>query len=472
MVRWTYIVILLLSLSSPAFGADESTPKLPQSTADLLWLVLAGVLVFFMQAGFAMLESGLTRSKNAVNVISKNLIDFAFGALIFWAFGYAIMYGTKGTSFVGWDPAYVFMSGSSSGADAATSAGWFFQMVFAATAATIVSGAVAERTKLFAYVAISILLTGLLYPITGHWIWGEGGWLNSAGMRDFAGSTVVHSVGAWAALAGATVVGARLGKYNDDGTPNAIPGHNLPMAALGTFILWFGWYGFNAGSTLALVDGVPHVVATTTLAAAAGAVAGLTTSWMLHPKKPNLATALNGALGGLVGITAGCASVSTSSAVIIGAIAGLVVYGGVELIDRIMKVDDPVGAVSVHGLAGAWGTLAIGIFGERAIDVRYWDEATAIQDGLLFGGGVTQLGIQAMGVFSVLAFTGGVSFALIFLLHKTVGLRVTPEEEMMGLDITEHGHPAYCADDSYPDEPSESPQIALPNLSPAKATAD
>ena len=471
MLRWTYIVVLLISFlsSSLAIAAEQEAPTLPQGTADLLWLVLAGILVFFMQAGFAMLESGLTRSKNAVNVISKNLIDFAFGALVFWAVGYALMYGTKGSSFVGWDSAYLFMSGSNDGADAPTSAAWFFQMVFAATAATIVSGAVAERTKLFAYVAVSILLTGVLYPITGHWIWGEGGWLNTAGMRDFAGSTVVHSVGAWAALAGAAVVGPRIGKFNEDGSANTIPGHNLPMAALGTFILWFGWYGFNAGSTLALVNGIPHVVTTTTLAAAAGAVAGLVTSWVLHPKKPDLATALNGALGGLVGITAGCASVSGSSAVIVGAIAGLVVYAGVELIERVLKVDDPVGAISVHGLAGAWGTLAIGIFGERAIDIRYWDESTAISDGVLFGGGFAQLGIQATGVFAVLAFTGGVSFALMMVLHKTIGLRVAPEVEATGLDLTEHGHPAYCAADSYDDDLTQAPQVTMPNLPPAKA---
>ena len=467
MLRATLVLILLVGLSSTAIAADAEPAKLPQSMADLLWLVLAGVLVFFMQAGFAMLESGLTRSKNAVNVISKNLIDFACGALVFWAVGYALMYGTKGTGFIGWDPDFVFMSATNDGSDPSGSAGWFFQMVFAATAATIVSGAVAERTKLVAYVAVSIVLTGILYPITGHWIWGEGGWLNSAGMRDFAGSTVVHSVGAWAALAGAAVIGPRIGKFNADGSANAIPGHNLPMAALGTFILWFGWYGFNAGSTLAMVDGIPHVVVTTTLAAAAGAVAALFTSWILHPKKPNLATALNGALGGLVGITAGCASVSSTSSVIIGAVAGLVVYGGVELIERILKVDDPVGAISVHGLAGAWGTLAIGLFGERAIDIRYWDEATAIKDGLLYGGGVEQLGIQAMGVGAVLAFTGGVSFLLMFILNKVVGLRVDAATEHTGLDIVEHGHPAYSAADSY-DEDGNGSSVAVPDLSPAQ----
>ncbi|MEO1334577.1 MAG: ammonium transporter [Myxococcota bacterium] len=460
--------LLIAAAPSVALAGDEAPAALPQSMADLLWLVLAGVLVFFMQAGFAMLESGLTRSKNAVNVISKNLIDFSFGAIVFWAIGYSFMYGTKGSAFIGWDPAYVFMSGSDGGTDASTSAGWFFQMVFAATAATIVSGAVAERTKLFTYVVMSILLTGLLYPITGHWIWGEGGWLNSAGMRDFAGSTVVHSVGAWAALASAYIVGPRIGKYGQDGSVNTIPGHNLPMAALGTFILWFGWYGFNAGSTLAMIDGIPHVVVTTTLGAAGGAVVSLIMSWSLHPKKPNLGTALNGALGGLVGITAGCASVSASSALIIGGVAGLVVVAGVELIDRVLKIDDPVGAVSVHGLAGAWGTIAIGLFGQRAVDIRYWDEATAISDGLFFGGGAAQLGVQVMGVVSVMAFTLVTSFVLMFILHKTVGLRVSREMEISGLDITEHGHPAYCAGDEYPAESEKVTPPAVAELSPSK----
>lgn len=470
MIRTMYS-LALLCCPGLAWGAEEVPPTLSQGMGDLLWLVVAGILVFFMQAGFAMLESGLTRAKNAVNVISKNLIDLAFGALVFWAFGYALMYGTDGNGFVGWDSGLLFMAVSDHADDPSSSAGWFFQMVFAATAATIVSGAVAERTKLVAYVVISIALTGVLYPITGHWIWGEGGWLGAAGMRDFAGSTVVHSVGAWAGLAGAFVVGPRLGKFNEDGTSNGIPGHNLPMAALGTFILWFGWYGFNAGSTLAMVDGIPHVVVTTTLAAAAGAVAGLVTSWILHPKKPNLGMALNGSLGGLVGITAGCASVSATSAVVIGAVAGLVVYGGTTFVEKMLKIDDPVGAISVHGIAGAWGTLAIGLFGERAIDMRYWDEGTAISDGLFFGGGVEQLGVQALGVAAVFVFTLGLSLTCMLALHRLVGMRVSAEVEHQGLDLSEHGHPAYTAGDKWEDEPRAASVPAVPALSPAGAAS-
>ncbi len=253
-----FLALFLAVFWGQAAFAGDSVPALPQSTGDILWLILAGVLVFLMQAGFAMLEAGLTRAKNAVNIMTKNFLDFCFGALLFWAIGYALMYGESGNSFVGWDSGLLFMGASDLATDNATSAAWFFQIVFAATAATIVSGAMSERTKLVGYIAYSVLITAVLYPITGHWIWGGDGWLSAMGMRDFAGSTVVHSVGAWAALAGAIMVGPRLGKYRKDGTANVIPGHNIPMATLGCFILWFGWYGFNAGSTLAAVDGIAH----------------------------------------------------------------------------------------------------------------------------------------------------------------------------------------------------------------------
>jgi Amt family ammonium transporter len=396
-----------------------------------------------MQAGFALLECGLTRAKNAVNIMTKNFLDFCFGALLFWALGYALMYGENGNGFVGWDSNLVFMEAMDKGSDNLTSVSWLFQIVFAATAATIVSGAMSERTKLVAYVAYSILITVCLYPITGHWIWGGNGWLSGMGMRDFAGSTVVHSVGAWAALAGAILIGPRIGKFRKDGRPNVIQGHNLPMATLGCFILWFGWYGFNAGSTLAAVDGIAHIAVTTTLSAAAGGIAATGMTWLLYGK-PDLSMGLNGCLAGLVGITAGCASVSGKSAVIIGLLAGVLVYASCLFLERKLKVDDPVGAISVHGTCGIWGTLAVGLFGEGAIDIRYLeDKDTVISDGLFFGGGIGQLQTQLIGVVAVFAFAFSVAFCIFFILKKTIGLRVSPEEEYEGLDMGEHGLQAY-----------------------------
>ena len=427
------------------FGQDESVEAiayLPQGTADILWLVVGGLLVFFMQAGFAMVEAGLTRAKNSSNIMMKNLMDFSLGALMYWAVGYALMYGGSGNSIVGWDASYLFLGGSTMGTDNANSASWFFQVVFAATAATIVSGAMAERTKFITYCFYSIVISAFLYPITGHWIWGGDGWLAGMGMRDFAGSTVVHSVGAWAALAGAILIGARKGKFTKEGKVNAIPGHNMPMAALGVFILWFGWYGFNPGSTLAAVDGIAHVAVTTTLGASAGAVGAMFLTWVWF-KKPELSMTLNGALAGLVGITAPCASVSTGSAVIIGLVAGFLVVVSCWFVEHVLRVDDPVGAISVHGVCGAWGTLSIGLFGSSAIDVLYWDESSCIKDGLFYGGGFSQLGVQAVGVLSVFAFTFITAFALFFVLKKTIGLRVSEEEEFQGLDINEHGIESY-----------------------------
>ncbi len=421
--------------------AVEAVAYLPQGTADIMWLVIAALLVFFMQAGFAMVEAGMTRAKNACNIMMKNLMDFCIGALAFWAVGYAIMYGGGGNSFIGWDPTYVMMSAATAGQDGALSAGWFFQVVFAATAATIVSGAMAERTKFITYCFYSLIISLVLYPITGHWIWG-GGWLGEMGMRDFAGSTVVHSVGAWCALAGCILIGARKGKFGKDGSVHPIPGHNLVLASLGVFILWFGWYGFNPGSTLVAVDGIAHVAVTTTLAAAGGGLAAMCVSW-IRTAKPDLSMTLNGVLAGLVGITAPCASVTTGAAVIIGLVAGVLVYFSALFVEGKLKIDDPVGAISVHGVCGAWGTLSVGLFGSRAVDILYWDDATAIKDGLFYGGGFHQLWIQLVGVASVFAFTFATAFVLFMILKATVGLRVSEEEETMGLDIGEHGMEAY-----------------------------
>ncbi len=445
---WTVLIFLAVTAIIPIAGYSQDAaapvPALPQDVANIIWLCLTAFLVFFMQAGFALVESGMTRAKNSVNIMMKNLLDFCFGSLLFWAVGYAIMYSSGDSNYFGFDSALAFLGSANAPTDTAgysISAAWLFQVVFAATAATIVSGAMAERTKLISYIIYSCVISAIVYPISGHWIWG-GGWLSDMGMRDFAGSTVVHSVGGWAALAGAILVGPRLGKYRKDGGVNEIRPHNLPIAALGVFILWFGWYGFNPGSTLVAVSGVSHIAVTTTLAAAGGAVAALITSW-LRFKKPDLPMTLNGTLAGLVAITAPCASVSTGSAVIIGLIAGVLVFFSCLFFERTLKIDDPVGAVSVHGICGAFGTLAVGLFGQHAIDAQYWTEDTAIKDGLFFGGGWTQLGIQAAGVFSVMIYVFVAMFIVFFIIKKTIGLRVSDAEQIEGLDLGEHGNVAY-----------------------------
>jgi ammonium transporter, Amt family len=433
-----------------AAAAAPATPAWPDAiTGNTIWLLVTGFLVFFMQAGFALVECGLTRAKNSVNIMMKNLLDFCFGALLFWAVGFAIMFGNdKAGGFFGWNGTMAFLGSFTPFGASGINGGaysdygfWFFQVVFAATAATIVSGAMAERTKLIGYVVYSILISAIIYPVTGHWIWG-GGWLGAQNMRDFAGSTVVHSVGGWVALAGAIMVGPRLGKYTKDGKAIPIPGHNLPMACLGVFILWFGWYGFNPGSTLAANTGTAHIAVTTTLAAAAGTVAALIVSWIKFGK-PDLTMALNGALAGLVGITAPCASVSTISAVIIGLVAGVLVFYSCLFFEKVLKVDDPVGAVSVHGVCGVWGTLAIGLFGERSIDIQFWSDTTAIQDGLFFGGGVHQLIIQLKGIIAAGLFAFIVGMIVFAIIKATIGLRVSDEEQVEGLDLGEHGQEAY-----------------------------
>ena len=442
--QMTTAIASVTNVAETAGTSQEEVTMFPQAAADILWLCVAAFLVFFMQAGFAMVETGLTRAKNSVNIMMKNLLDFSFGALLFWAIGYAIMYSSGDSNFFGFDTSLSFLGSSNAPTDSAgyaLSASWLFQVVFAATAATIVSGAMAERTKLISYIFYSIILSAIIYPISGHWIWG-GGWLSDMGMRDFAGSTVVHSVGGWAALAGAILVGPRLGKYGKDGSIHAIPAHNLPLAALGVFILWFGWYGFNPGSTLVAVSGISHIAVTTTLAAAAGAVGALISSWAKF-KKPDLSMTLNGALAGLVGITAPCASVSTGSAVIIGFVAGVLVFFTALFIERKLKVDDPVGAISVHGVCGAWGTLSVGLFGQQAIDVQYWSEDTAIKDGLFYGGGVSQLMTQLIGIVVVFIYAFAAMYLIFFLIKTFVGLRASDAEQLEGMDLGEHGNTAY-----------------------------
>lgn len=398
--------------------------------ANILWTCLAAFLVFFMQAGFAMVEAGFTRAKNACNILMKNLMDFSIGTLAFWAVGFGIMFGVTDGYF---GTSLFFFDAGNEAAEAAEFSsvgfGWaflIFQTVFAATAATIVSGAMAERTKFVGYLAYSIGITVIVYPIFGSWCWnglvgGTGaGWLEGMGFLDFAGSTVVHSIGGWAALAGAIVLGARKGKFKD-GKPQPIPGHNIPMAGLGVFILWLGWFGFNAGSTTAVGADMAYIAVTTNLSAAAGAVGAMIVSWILF-KKPDTSFALNGALAGLVAITAGCDIMSPSMAALTGLIGGVLVVFSCLAIEK-AGIDDPVGAVSVHGVCGAWGTLAIGIFSSAA------------------GGG--QFVTQLIGVGAAFAWAFPVSFAIFYIIKVTIGLRATEEEEVMGLDVSEHGMAAY-----------------------------
>ncbi|MDR2509073.1 MAG: ammonium transporter [Spirochaetaceae bacterium] len=410
---------------------------------DMIWLFLGAILVFIMQAGFALVETGLTRAKNGVNITMKNVMDFCFGAIAYWALGWGLMYGADWHGLAGSDQ-FFFGPMALNEEAGGFYKGWFFQVVFAATASTIVSGAVAERTKFTSYLLYSIVISALIYPVQGHWIWG-GGWLSELGFHDFAGSTAVHSVGGWAALAGAIVLGPRIGKYvkGADGkvSVKAFPGHNIPYACLGVFLLFFGWFGFNGASTgTALGSGgiwtganIARVCVTTALAAAAGAIAAMFVSWILF-KKPDCSMTLNGVLAGLVSITASCAVVSPGAAIAIGLIGGVLVVLSVEFIDKVLKIDDPVGATSVHLACGIWGTLAVGIW------------ANAPEDGvlgLLHGGGLAQLSLQALGVVSVAAWAFGTSLVLFLVIKAATGLRVTQKEELMGLDITEHKAEAY-----------------------------
>ncbi|TDD96019.1 ammonium transporter [Flavobacterium cellulosilyticum] len=392
---------------------------------DLMWVLIAGSLVFFMQAGFTLVETGFTRSKNTGNIIMKNLMDFCIGSVAFWAVGYSLMYGKSIGGLIGDVSEFSFFD------SAADMHSLFFQTVFAATAATIVSGAIAERTKFTTYLIFSLLMTLIIYPISGSWVWNAGGWLAKMGFTDFAGSTVVHAVGGCASLVAAALVGPRIGKYTD-GKSNAIPGHNLMIGALGVFILWLGWFGFNPGSQLAISGdnafAVAKIFITTNLAGAAGALAAMFITWIFY-KKPDISMTLNGVLAGLVGVTAGCAAVSPIGALMIGLICGITVVFSIEFIDKKLKIDDPVGAVSVHGVCGALGTILVGVF--------------ATDGGLLYGGGFEKLGVQTIGVLAIGAWAMGASFVVLFILKKTIGLRVTKEEEIDGLDIHEHGTNVY-----------------------------
>ena len=404
----------------------EVTKAIEKINGDMgmLWMLLSGILVFFMQAGFTLVESGMTRSKNAVNIAMKNLLDICVGSLSFWLVGYSLMYGDTSNGWFFWSGLF-----QGEGADL------FFQTMFAATAATIVSGAIAGRTKYTTYIIFSIVMTAIIYPISGGWQWQGSGWLTNLGFIDFAGSSIVHSVGGWAALVAAFMVGPRIGKYVD-GKVLPIPGHNQVLATLGVFILWLGWFGFNGGSQLAWggadAIGASNVVLITNLAAAAGGLGALATTWIWYGK-PNLAQTLNGALAGLVSITAGCGNMTAVGAVVAGLIGGIIVVFSIEFIEKKLKIDDAIGAASVHGVVGVWGTLVIGLWGV--------DGDTAI--GLFNGGGASQLGFQAIGALAYAAWSVGLSFIVLGILKATMGLRVSKEVEIEGLDISEHGSIAY-----------------------------
>jgi Amt family ammonium transporter len=420
MRKGSYLFVLLM----PAYAlADNGQSNIALNT---FWVLFAAFLVFFMQAGFGMLEAGLIRVKNAANILMKNLLDFCIASLGFFIFGYAIMFGDGGALFgtEGW-----FLINAKSGADIPLYAFWFFQAAFCGAAATIVAGGVAERMKFSAYLIYSFLISAFIYPLVGHWVWG-GGWLSDLNFHDFAGSTVLHAVGGFAALMGTVIIGPRIGKFNSDGSPNFIAGHNIPLVTLGVFILWFGWFGFNPGSALGLDDPqqIARITINTTLAAAAGVVAAMITTWTKFDK-PDLALTLNGALAGLVAITAPCAVVSPMNAIFIGGLGGVLCIFSVLWLDR-LHIDDPVGAFPVHGMNGVWGTLAVGLFGKQALG--------APQNGLFYGGGFMQLGIQALGVISVCLFVMGA----MWLVFKTI-LRVSKKKELQGLDIGEHGMESY-----------------------------
>ncbi|MDP9441018.1 MAG: ammonium transporter [Actinomycetota bacterium] len=416
--------------------AGEVSAEDVQTNLDNVFVLVAAVLVIFMQAGFALVEAGLTRAKSVANIMMKNLMDFCAGALAFFAVGYAIAFGPDGNGLFG-SGGWFLGDGAFQYGTLTVPVTFIFQVAFAATAATIVSGAMAERTKFKSYFIYSIVISALIYPVVVHWNWG-GGWLSKlpTPFHDFAGSTMVHMTGGIAALMGAMVLGPRIGKYRPDGTPRAIPAHNIPYAVLGTFILLVGWYGFNPGSELAADGAIGGIAVTTTLAAAAGAIMAMLAIWM-KTGKPDVAMTANGMLAGLVGITAGTAAVSSIGAVVIGAAAGLIVVAAVFFFDRV-RIDDPVGAISVHGVCGAFGTICVGLF--ATADTDFW------KAGLFYGGGTDQLVSQVIGVVAVGAFVAVTAGLLFLVIKATVGLRVSQEEELAGLDVPEHGAPGYGPD--------------------------
>lgn len=425
-------VLGLLCLSSVALFAESAGTMALEIGVDTLWVLIAAFLVFFMQAGFGMVEAGFIRAKNTTNILTKNFLDFCMASLGFFIFGYAIMFG-KGNAIIGtsgW-----FMVGAESGSSVPLMAFWLFQAAFCGAAATIVAGGMAERMKFQSYLVYSFLISAFVYPVVGHWVWG-GGWLAQMGFSDFAGSAVVHTTGGMAALIGTIILKPREGKYRADGSANVLGGHSIPLAALGVFILWFGWFGFNPGSTLSVGDGslIALVAANTNLAAAAGGITAMVTVWKLLGK-PDLSMAMNGALAGLVAVTAPCAFIEPWAAIVIGAVGGILVVFAVLLLNK-LHIDDPVGAFPVHGVNGLWGTISVGLFGKSALGLP--------NDGLFYGGGFSQLGVQLLGAGAIAIFILVVMGIVFKVIDKTMGLRVSREEELRGLDIGEHGLESYA----------------------------
>jgi len=474
--RWLALLLLgtTITVFAASTGLAEEAAEAAALTADekldalhgnvsTLWMCLAAFMVFFMQAGFALVECGFTRAKNACNIIMKNVMDVSVGAIAFWVVGFGLMFGASYQGFIG-TTGFFYDAGD----DQFNWGFLLFQTVFAATAATIVSGAMAERTKFTAYLAYSVAITVIVYPIFGSWAWNgllaDGGWLEGsallesicgegAAFYDFAGSTVVHSIGGWCALAGAIVIGPRIGKFGKNGKSNPIPGHNIPFAALGVFILWLGWFGFNAGSTTEVDAPIGLICITTLISASAGAIGAMLASWIKF-KKPDPSFTLNGVLAGLVGITAGCDAMSVPFAAVTGLVAGIIVVLAVVAIES-MRIDDPVGAVSVHGVCGVWGTLAVGLF--------------MTDGGLLVGGGTTQILAQLVGACAAFAWAFPVSLVIFLTIKATIGLRVSEAEEMEGLDICEHGmhaYPPHLISDSFSgstiDRPAAMAGVAAP----------
>jgi len=448
-----FLIVLLGSLGFPggAFALEgEAAGKLIQTLSehaasmDLVWTLVTSFLIFLMQPGFTLVEVGLTRAKNAGNVVMKNLIAFALGSIGFFLIGYGLMFGTSAGGLLGTGDFFLSHITSASKVENWKFANLMFQGVFAATAATIVSGAMSERTKFIGYLFYSLLISMLIYPVAGHWIWG-GGWLARLGVIDFSGSTVVHSVGGWVSLAGVLVVGPRLGRYNRDGSVNPIPGHNIPLVALGVFILWFGWFGFNTGNTLSAANpSIALIAVNTVLAGASGALCAMAVTWVLRGK-PDVGMTLNGILSGLVSCTGSVAIISPSSAVAIGSVAGLILYFSLSAFER-RRIDDPVGAISVHGVNGIWGTLAVGLFAQ---DQYVQNSLGYAVNGFLFGGGLNLLRVQTLAVASVFLWAFPLSWVFFKILDRRVGLRVSPEEEVRGLDFGEHSMTSYPVFDEF-----------------------
>ncbi|MGI9048608.1 MAG: ammonium transporter [Rubrobacteraceae bacterium] len=433
------MLAMVVLVPAVAFAQDKPTAASVSLAVDTIWVIVAAVLVIFMQAGFAMLEVGFSRMKNVGSVVAKILVNLAIAAILFWAVGFAFAFSDGGplNSVIGLHGFFLNLGGGSaekvfaglSWTQVPLSAKYLFQVAFAAVSLAIVWGTMLERTKFAVYVIFAVVFAGLIYPIVGHWIWG-GGWLGQLGMQDFAGSTVVHLSGAMAALAGTLLLGPRIGKYDDEGNPITIPGHNMPLAVLGVLILWVGWFGFNPGSTMAATTQVADVALTTNLAAAAGVLGAMFMSYV-YRRNVDVGMGGNGAIAALVAITAACAFVAPWAAVVIGFLAGVIMYATLVFVDSI-GVDDPLGAIAAHGMGGIWGTLSTGLFTTPAL-------AAVGKPGLFYGGGFTQLGVQALGVFCAGGFVFLSSLAVFALLKATIGIRVKPDEELNGLDISEHG---------------------------------